>query len=92
MQILDQNNFEVFHSKKKILTREVLNLYYPYRNATYFPEIVEHMMTAESLILLLINKVETMWDEAKEEDVKLESPITRWKKLVGAKDPVDAKS
>lgn len=40
MTLLDQNNFEVFHQKKKILAREeILNLLYPYRNASYFPEI-----------------------------------------------------
>ena len=93
MRTLDHHNFEVFHSKKKILTREeILNLFYPYRNATFFQDINEHLQTAESLVLLLINKVETIYDEAKEEDVKLESPITRWKKLIGDKDPAVAKT
>lgn len=50
------------------------------------------MLTAESLVLLLINKVETIYDEQKEEDVKLESPIIRFKRLVGDKDPSDAKT
>jgi nucleoside diphosphate kinase len=64
MNILDQNNFEVFHSKRKILTKEeILNLYYPFRNAHFFPDIQEHLMTAESLVLLLINKVESIYDE-----------------------------
>ena len=71
---------------------EILNLYYPYRNAIYFQDMQEHLMTAESLILLLINKTETIYDEAKEEDVKLESPIIRWKKLIGDKDPSEAKA
>ena len=66
-------------------------MYYPYRNAHFFPEIQEHLMTAESLVLLIINKVETVYDEKKEEDVKLESPIVRLKKLIGDKDPVEAK-
>ncbi len=93
MKTLDQNNFEVFHSKRKILTKEeILNLFYPYRNATYFQDISEHLQTAESLVLILINKVETVYDEQKEEDVKLESPITRWKKLIGDKDPAEAKA
>jgi nucleoside diphosphate kinase len=48
-------------------------------------------MTAESIVLLLINKVDKVYDEVKEEDVKLESPIIRWKKLIGDKDPAEAK-
>ena len=40
MKTLDQNNFEVFHSTKKILAKEeILNLFYPYRNSTFFPDI-----------------------------------------------------
>jgi nucleoside diphosphate kinase len=70
---------------------EILNLFYPYRNAIFFQDINEHLMTAESLVLLLINKVEKVWDAQKEEDVKLESPIIRWKKLIGEKDPSEAK-
>lgn len=49
-------------------------------------------MTAESLVLLIINKVETVWDEHKEMDVKLDSPIIRFKKLIGDKDPSEAKA
>ncbi len=45
-----------------------------------------------NLVLVLINKVETIWDEKKEEDVKLESPIVRWKRLIGDKDPNEAKA
>ena len=38
--LLDQNNFEIFHQKKKILAREeILNLFYPYRNAGFFADI-----------------------------------------------------
>jgi hypothetical protein len=40
MGVLDKNNFEVFHQKRKILAREeILNLFYPYRNAAYFGDI-----------------------------------------------------
>ena len=93
MGILDQNNFEVFHQKKKILAKEeILNLLYPYRNATYFNDIKEHLMTAESIVLILINKVETVYDESKDEEVKLESPIVRWKALIGNKDPAEART
>ncbi len=92
MGLLDQNNFEVFHSKKKVLTKEeILNLHYPYRNATFFEHISEHLQSAESLVFILVNKVESVYDEQKEEDVKLESPIIRWKKMIGDKDPAEAK-
>ena len=93
MNTLDQNNFEVFHQRRKILTREeILNLFYPYRNATFFADINEHLQTAESIVMVLINKVETVYDESKEEEVKLESPIIRWKNLIGDKDPAEAKA
>lgn len=92
MQTLDSHNLEVFHSRRKILAREeILNLFYPYRNASFFEPIQEHLLTAESLVLILVNKVESVYDESKEEDVKLESPIIRWKKLIGDKDPAEAK-
>ena len=45
------------------------------------------MQTSESIVLLLINKVEQAWDEKAGEEVKLESPIVRWKYLIGDKDP-----
>lgn len=66
-------------------------MYYPYRNAFFYPDILEHHLTAESIILLLINKVDSVYDENKEEDVKLESPIIRFKRLIGDKDPAEAK-
>lgn len=42
--------------------------------------------------MVLINKVESVYDEAKEENVKLESPIIRWKNLIGNRDPNEAKA
>lgn len=48
-------------------------------------------MTAESIVLLLINKVDTVWSEEEQEEVKLDSPIVRWKQLIGNKDPEVAK-
>lgn len=50
------------------------------------------MMTGESIILLLINKVEHVWDASAQEEVKLESPIIRWKRLVGNREPDVAKT
>jgi nucleoside diphosphate kinase len=76
------------------LTREeVLNLFQQYRNAPFFSDIQEHMMTAESVVLLLTNAKETIPSTVEgEEDIKLESPIVRWKKLLGDKDPAVAKT
>jgi len=71
---------------------EILNLFYSYRNKEFYKEIEEHMMTADSIVLLLINKVDSVWSEEKQEDVKLESPIVRWKQLIGNKDPEVAKT
>ena len=90
---LYKNNFEIFHERRKILTKEeVLNLFYGYRTHEVYNEIQEHMLTSESIVLLLINKVEKVWSEEKGEEVKLESPIIRWKKLIGNKDPEVAKT
>ena len=90
---LDQHNFEVFHQKRKILSKEeILNLFYSYKNKDFYQEIEEHMMTADSIVLLLINKVDTVWSDEKQEDVKLESPIVRWKELIGNKDPEAARA
>ena len=93
---LKENHFDIFHEEKKILSKEeVLNLFFQYRDEPFYEEIEEHMMTAPSVVLLLINSVESVpatGPEAEEgEEVKLESPAIRWKKLIGNKDPEVAK-
>lgn len=92
---LEKNHFEVFHEERKILTREeVLNLFYTHRNASYYPEIQEHMMTAESIVMLLVNKVDKIPDPEDPEgleEIKLDVPVVRWKKLLGDKQPDVAK-
>lgn len=93
---LKENHFDIFHEEKKILSKEeVLNLFFQYRDEPFYEEIAEHMMTAPSLVLLLVNAVESVpatSPEAEEgEQVKLESPAVRWKKLIGNKDPEVAK-
>ena len=91
---LRENHFEVFHEVKKILTKEeILNLFYKHRNAPYYAEIEEHMMTAESVVLLLVNDKETVpAEEEGEEEIKLDSPVVRWKKLIGNRNPEEAKT
>lgn len=65
----------------------MLNLFYKYRNNSFYGEIEEHLITAESIVFLLINKVDKVWDEEQGQEIKLESPINRWKALIGEKDP-----
>lgn len=44
MKKLDEQNFEVFHQKRKILSKEeVLNLFYPYKESSFYGDIEEHM-------------------------------------------------
>ena len=51
------------------------------------------MLTAESVVLLLVNDKEIVpAEEEGEEDVKLESPVVRWKKLLGNRNPEEAKT
>lgn len=43
--------------------------------------------------MLLVNSRETIQaEEEGEEDIKLENPVLRWKKLLGDKDPELAKT
>lgn len=51
------------------------------------------MMTAESIIMLLVNKTEKIPhpSDPDAEDIKLESPVLRWKQLIGDKLPEVAK-
>ena len=49
-------------------------------------------MTSESIVSLLVNKVDKVpAEEEGEEDIKLESPVVRWKKLIGNRSPEEAK-
>ena len=64
----DQSN-QNGHQKRKIMSKEeVLNLFYPHRHREFYGEIEEHMVTAESIVLLLINKCDTVWNPELEID------------------------
>lgn len=70
-------------------------MFLKYRNAPFYSDIQEHMMTAESEILLLVNRYEFIpRDPEKEdsEDIKLESPVIRWKQLLGNMNPETARN
>jgi nucleoside diphosphate kinase len=73
--------------------QEVLNLFYVHRYANYYEEIEQAMMTADSIVMLITNRVEFLKsdDPAAPEDVKLDTPSERWKELIGDKDPAVAK-
>jgi nucleoside diphosphate kinase len=92
---LEKNHFEIFHQVQRILTKEeILNLFYAHRNASYYPDILEHMMTGECIVMLLVNscdKIENPEDPDGEEII-LEAPVKRWKALIGNKDPEEAKT
>ena len=89
-----KNNFQIFHSVTKVLTKEeILNLFYSHRNASYYADIQEHFMTAESIVLLLTNSRDTIPAKVDgEDDIKLDNPVVRWKRMIGNKDPDDAKA
>jgi hypothetical protein len=44
-------------------------------------------MTAESIIMLLVNKVDSIPNpnDPDGEDIKLDAPVTRWKQCIGDK-------
>ena len=49
-------------------------------------------MTAESIVMLLVNKVDKIPnDDPQMEDIVLDAPVIRWKKLLGDKQPEVAK-
>jgi hypothetical protein len=50
-------------------------------------------MTAESIVLLLTNSRDTIPAKVDgEDDIKLDNPVVRWKRMIGNKDPDDAKA
>ena len=68
-QALEDNHFDIFQSTRKILTKEeVLNLFLEYKNQPFFFDIQEHLMTAESEVLLLTNRFETVLSDPNDEN------------------------
>ena len=70
---------------------EIANLYFKHTTKEYYPSIVEYMTSGPVAILILINKNDTYIDD---NGIKTpyESPIIRWKELIGNKDPIQAKT
>lgn len=50
-------------------------------------------MTAESIVLLLTNARDTIPSKVEgEDDIKLDNPVVRWKRIIGHKDPDEART
>jgi nucleoside diphosphate kinase len=89
---IQNNNFKIFNFLFKTLTKEeVKNLYFKHTTKDYFIDITEHMTCGPVAILVLINKEDTYLDE---NGIKTyyDSPVQRWKEMIGDKDPNVAKS
>lgn len=48
-------------------------------------------MTSESEIILLVNSIDSYESEETGEELKLDPPVVRWKKLIGNMSPEHAK-
>ncbi len=89
---IQNNNFNIFNFLFKTLTKEeVKNLYFKHTTKDYFVDITEHMTCGPVAILVLTNKEDTYLDE---NGIKTyyDSPVQRWKEMIGDKDPNVAKS
>ena len=89
---IQNNNFNIFNFLFKTLTKEeVKNLYFKHTTKDYFIDITEHMTCGPVAILVLTNKEDTYLDE---NGIKTyyDSPVQRWKEMIGDKDPNVAKS
>ena len=90
---LKSNNFKIFNRVKKQLTKqELISLYTKISTKPFFPSIIDHMTIGESEIFLLVNDKESIYNEEKEEEIPVEPPLVRIKKLIGDKDPEVAKT
>ena len=89
---IQSNNFNIFNFLFKTLTKEeIKNLYFKHTTKDYFNNIIEHMTCGPVAILVLTNKEDTYMDE---NGIKTyyNSPIQRWKEMIGDKDPSVAKA
>lgn len=84
---IKKNNFEIYDMKIKVLSKEeIMNLYHKHVDKPYFEEILLYNQKSISLILVLINKENTYYD-TNSIIRSYDSPIIRWKNLIGYKDP-----
>lgn len=63
--------------QRELVKEEIINIFYKHTNKPYFEEILQYMLSGESVILLLCHEIE--------------DPIKKWKKIIGISDPFEAK-
>lgn len=63
--------------KRELMKEEAINIFYKHQRKPYFEELLSYLLGGECVILLLCHETE--------------DPITKWKKLIGPSDPVEAK-
>ncbi len=76
--VIEKEGFIIKDILKKTLSEEEIgNVFYKQKKEAYYKEIKRYMLSGESTILLLCNEKE--------------DPIEKWKKMIGHKDPLEAK-
>ncbi len=78
--------------QRKLTKQEIQNLFNKYKDEEFYEQIQEEMVSGDSLVLVLTNKLESKFDEERKEEVKIDNPIDRVKRLIGDKDPDVARS
>ncbi|EGR29015.1 nucleoside diphosphate kinase family protein, putative [Ichthyophthirius multifiliis] len=63
--------------QRELLKQEAMNLFYKHQQMNYFQELVDYMISGESVVLLLCHETE--------------NPIEKWKRIIGKSDPEIAK-
>lgn len=63
--------------KQTLTEEEIINIFYKQKGQAHFKELKKYMLTGPSTILLLCNEHT--------------DPITKWKNMIGNKDPTEAK-
>ena len=92
MDIINENEFDIFHETCLELTKHnVINLFPNQLKSPYMNTIIDLMTSGPSKILVLVNRHTIKFDEEKNEDIPVEDPVLRAKKIIGDKDPAIAK-
>lgn len=75
---IENEGFIIKQMFQRLLTKqEISNLFYKHTNKPFFEDILDYMLSGETLIILLCHETQ--------------NPITKWKKMIGHYDPVEAK-
>lgn len=63
--------------QRELFKEEILNIFYLHQTKPYIDDILDYMLSGESIVLLLCHETE--------------NPIEKWKKIIGHMDPAEAK-